>query len=83
MYAIRSYYGFFDRKNRRARAMLPTSSGELRQFQVERMTLARMSHAAIARIFDAGVDRHGQPYFVMEYVPGEPLNRFVTSYNFV
>jgi formylglycine-generating enzyme required for sulfatase activity len=49
------------------------------RFLVERETLARMNHPAIARIFDAGVDAAGRPYFVMEYVPGEPLHRFVAT----
>jgi serine/threonine protein kinase/formylglycine-generating enzyme required for sulfatase activity len=49
------------------------------RFLNERETLARMSHPAIARIHDAGVDAHGRPYFVMEYVPGEPLHRFVAT----
>jgi hypothetical protein len=39
-----------------------------------------MNHAAIARIFDAGVDAHGRPHFVMEYVPGEPLHTFVARH---
>ncbi|HEX6812862.1 MAG TPA: bifunctional serine/threonine-protein kinase/formylglycine-generating enzyme family protein [Planctomycetota bacterium] len=49
------------------------------RFLNERETLARMNHPAIARIFDAGVDGSGRPYFVMEYVPGEPLHRFVAA----
>ncbi len=49
------------------------------RFLNERETLARMNHPAVARIFDAGVDGHGRPFFVMEYVPGEPLNRFVAT----
>ncbi len=49
------------------------------RFLNERETLARMSHPAIARIFDAGVDGHRRPYFVMEHVPGEPLHRFVAT----
>ena len=58
----------------------PASSGTaISRFLIERETLARMSHPAIARIFDAGVDAHGRPYFVMEYVAGEPLHRFVAK----
>ena len=29
-----------------------------------------MDHPNIARVFDAGITRQGQPYFAMEYVPG-------------
>ena len=55
------------------------SPGAIARFLNERETLARMNHPAIARIYDAGVDGSGRPYFVMEYVPGEPLNRFVAN----
>ncbi len=44
-----------------------------RRFQAERQSLASMDHPAIAKVFDAGATAAGQPYFVMEYVPGEPL----------
>jgi serine/threonine protein kinase/formylglycine-generating enzyme required for sulfatase activity len=49
------------------------------RFLTERETLARMEHPAIARIFDAGVGPDGRPYFVMEYVPGEPMHQFVAG----
>jgi serine/threonine protein kinase len=42
----------------------------LLRFDVERQTLAIMDHPAIAKVFDAGATSEGQPYFVMEYVPG-------------
>ena len=42
----------------------------LRRFQSERQSLAIMDHPAIAKVFDAGTTAEGQPYFVMEYVPG-------------
>ena len=44
----------------------------LLRFNVERQTLAIMDHPAIAKVFDAGSTAEGQPYFVMEYVPGLP-----------
>jgi len=44
--------------------------GALRRFQVERQSLAIMDHPAIAKVFDAGATTDGQPFFVMEYVPG-------------
>ncbi|HEV8121842.1 MAG TPA: protein kinase, partial [Candidatus Polarisedimenticolia bacterium] len=44
----------------------------LRRFEYERQSLAIMEHPAIARVFDAGSTPEGQPYFVMEYVPGIP-----------
>jgi eukaryotic-like serine/threonine-protein kinase len=46
------------------------------RFQAERQSLALMEHPAIARVFDAGATSQGQPYFVMEYVPGEPVTKY-------
>jgi len=48
----------------------------VRRFEAERQALAMMSHAAIARVLDAGTTPDGQPYFVMEYVDGVPLTKF-------
>lgn len=45
----------------------------LKRFQLERQSLAIMDHPAIAKVFDAGATPDGQPYFVMEYVPGVPI----------
>ena len=42
----------------------------VQRFQSERQSLAIMDHPAIAKVFDAGATPQGQPYFVMEYVPG-------------
>jgi|SRR5208282_290033 len=35
-----------------------------------------LDHPAIAKVFDAGTTPQGQPYFVMEYVPGVPLTEY-------
>jgi non-specific serine/threonine protein kinase/serine/threonine-protein kinase len=48
----------------------------LRRFEYERQSLAIMEHPAIARVFDAGSTPEGQPYFVMEYVPGIPITEY-------
>jgi non-specific serine/threonine protein kinase/serine/threonine-protein kinase len=48
----------------------------LRRFYAERQSLALMDHPAIAKVFDAGTTPEGQPYFVMEYVPGEPITAY-------
>jgi eukaryotic-like serine/threonine-protein kinase len=45
----------------------------LLRFQSERQSLAIMDHPSIAKVFDAGATPDGQPYFVMEYVPGLPI----------
>jgi len=48
----------------------------LHRFLAERQSLAIMNHAAIAKVFDAGTTVDGQPYFVMEYVPGLPITQY-------
>lgn len=50
--------------------------GLLQRFQAERQSLAVMEHPAIAKVFDAGVTPAGQPFLVMEYVPGEPITQY-------
>jgi eukaryotic-like serine/threonine-protein kinase len=55
------------------------SAEELARFAVERQALARMSHPAIAQVYDAGTVEDGTPYFVMEYVEGERLTDFCRS----
>ena len=48
----------------------------VRRFQVERQSLALMEHPAVAKVFDAGTTAAGQPYFVMEYVDGHPIDDY-------
>jgi serine/threonine-protein kinase len=43
------------------------------RFRRERDILARLSHAHIARFYDAGVTEDGLAYMAMEYVAGEPI----------
>ncbi len=50
-------------------------AGETR-FGREGSILARLTHPNIARLADAGVSTTGQPYLVLEYVPGEPIDRY-------
>lgn len=42
----------------------------------ERQILARLSHPGIAHLLDGGVTDDGAPYFVMEYVDGEPIDAY-------
>ena len=46
----------------------------LSHFRLERRILAELSHPNIARLIDAGATDDGRPYFVMEYVPGRPVD---------
>ena len=47
------------------------------RFHREREFLARLDHPNIARLLDGGTSEEGWPYLVMEYVDGEPIDRFV------
>jgi TolB-like protein/Flp pilus assembly protein TadD len=49
----------------------------VRRFRAEREVLARLDHPNIARLMDAGTMDDGRPYFVMEYIDGVPIIRFV------
>ena len=46
------------------------------RFEGERQALAMMDHPNIARVFDAGATDAGRPYFVMEFVSGEPITEY-------
>ena len=48
----------------------------LRRFELERQAMARLSHPTIAQVFDAGTTDHGQPFIVLEYIPGLPLTEY-------
>ncbi len=48
----------------------------VQRFQAERQSIALMEHPAIAKVFEAGTTAQGQPYFVMEYVPGLPITEY-------
>jgi serine/threonine protein kinase len=46
------------------------------RFESERQALALMDHPGIARVLDAGTTVGGRPYFVMDFVAGEPITQF-------
>lgn len=48
------------------------------RFRSEQQALAVMRHPSIAQMYDGGITDNGQPYFVMEYVEGEPITDFCT-----
>jgi len=50
--------------------------GGTERFEREGRILARLAHPHIARLIDAGVDAQGQPYLVLEYVEGIPIDRW-------
>ncbi len=49
------------------------------RFDLERQALARMEHPHIATVIDAGATSSGRPYFVMEYVDGQPISEYCAS----
>lgn len=48
----------------------------VQRFAQERQILASLNHPGIARLLDGGRDDAGRPYLVMEYIDGEPLDRY-------
>ncbi len=48
----------------------------VRRFLRERQTLARLDHEYVTDLLDGGTTESGEPYLVMEYVEGEPADRF-------
>src|SRR5262245_56732753 len=46
------------------------------RFLRERQILASLDHPHIARLFDGGATPDGLPYFVMEFVAGEPITTY-------
>ncbi len=67
------------------------SSGEvMRRFRSERQILAKLSHPNVARLLDGGTTDDGflqrgtsggLPYFVMEYVDGQPIDAFCNAHS--
>ena len=50
------------------------SASVLARFALERQALARLHHPHIAMLLDAGMSSKGLPFFVMEYVEGQPID---------
>jgi serine/threonine protein kinase len=53
----------------------------LRRFRREQKILASFHHPNIARMIEAGTTEDHRSYFVMEYVPGEPLDQHCDRWN--
>lgn len=47
-----------------------------KRFERERNLLARLEHPNISRLLDGGTTGDGRSYIVMEYVEGEPIDRY-------
>jgi len=48
----------------------------LRRFMMERQILANLEHPNIARLLDGGSTPDGLPYFVMEFIEGQPITDY-------
>ncbi len=48
----------------------------LARFRQERQILANLDHSNIARLLDGGTTDDGLPFFVMEHIEGEPIDRY-------
>jgi serine/threonine protein kinase len=57
------------------------SETAVRRFELEPEIMARLQHPGIARVIGVGAIEHAaqRPYFVMEYVDGEPLIGFAKT----
>ena len=53
-----------------------SSAAVIGRFQQEREILASLDHPNIAKLLDAGVTEEGWPFFVMEFVDGQPIHRW-------
>ena len=56
----------------------PTNEG-MRRLKQERQILAQLDHPNIARLIDGGQTSQGQPFLVMEFVPGQTLNEYLRT----
>ncbi|MCU0623423.1 MAG: serine/threonine protein kinase [Gemmatimonadaceae bacterium] len=59
---------------------LATGDGEAR-FRLEADLLARLTHPQISRLYDAGVTATGQPYLVLAYVAGRPIDQWCADHH--
>jgi len=51
------------------------------RFEQERQALAMMDHPNIARVVNAGATETGRPYFVMDFVKGDPIGEYCDANN--
>jgi non-specific serine/threonine protein kinase/serine/threonine-protein kinase len=56
------------------------SRGFVARFRHERQILASLDHPNIARLLEGGATEDGRPYFVMEYIEGEPIDAYAARH---
>lgn len=52
----------------------------LQRFRNERQILANLDHSNIARLLDGGTTSDRVPYFIMEYVEGQPITAYADTH---
>jgi serine/threonine protein kinase len=55
----------------------------MRRFETERQILASLDHPSIAKLLDAGRTADGMPYFIMEYIEGEPIDLYCDRHRLI
>lgn len=50
-----------------------SSDNSARRFEIEAKAASRLDHPNLIKVHDSGLTEFGQPFFVMEYVPGMTL----------
>jgi serine/threonine-protein kinase len=58
-----------------------TTSFMLARFRYERQILASLEHPNIARLLDGGATEDDLPFFVMEYIEGQPITEYCDERN--
>ena len=54
----------------------------LRRFMMERQILANLEHPNIGRLLEGGSTLDGLPYFVMEFIDGQPITEYCDAHRF-
>ncbi len=52
----------------------------MRRFETERHILAHLEHPNIARLLDGGTTEAGQPFFVMDFIAGTPIDEYCDAH---
>ncbi|HZU29339.1 MAG TPA: serine/threonine-protein kinase [Bryobacteraceae bacterium] len=58
-----------------------SAGGLLSRFRRERQILAALDHPNICKLLDAGSTPEGDPWFLMDYVEGSPIDVYCDSHN--
>src|ERR1700730_17152297 len=56
------------------------SEDVIRRFRSERQILASLDHPNITKLLDGGTTDEGRPYFVMEFIQGEPVDKYCDAH---